>query len=102
MKTLLSIVCSLFLLPMINLKDKPFPEINYTTNQGSTFTNDDFKGKKTVVLLFHLGCPPAMGLLKDIEMMKAQSDDQTQIIGIVENTPEQIKQFNAEDKNEWS
>ena len=101
MKTMLSIALSLFFLSAVNVK-REFPEIKYTTNKGEAFTNESFMGKNTVVLLFHLGCPPAMGLIKDLESMNSQLGDSVQIIGIVENTPEQIKQFNSSEKNEWS
>ncbi len=84
------------------MKPKKFPEISYTTSEGKVFTNADFIGKETVVILFHLGCPPAMGLLKDLETLNSDTTQPRQIIGISENTRAQIEAFNSTTKNYWS
>jgi len=83
-------------------KPKKFPEINYRTSEGKEFTNKDFLGKETVVVLFHLGCPPAMALLKDLETINPGTGEYPQIIGIAENTPAQIKAFNSDGDNDWA
>lgn len=100
MSRLFYLFLPLFALLSFTSKPKKFPEIKYTTNHGTTFTNENFKGKETIVVLFHLGCPPAMALLKDLETIEKGED--VQIIGIAENSPEQIEAFNSGSENEWS
>lgn len=84
------------------MKPKKFPEISYKTLEGKEFTNKDFIGKETVVVLFHLGCPPAMALLKDLETIAPGTGEYPQIIGIAENTPSQIIAFNGDGDNSWA
>ena len=100
MSRIIYLILPLLALFSFTSKPKKFPEINYTTNQGAKFSNEDFIGKQTIVILFHLGCPPAMGLLKDLETIEKSED--VQIIGILENSQAQIAAFNSESKNEWS
>jgi thioredoxin-related protein len=96
----LTVLLCFILLSASTFKRKDFPLISYTTNQGETFSNENFKDKKTIVVLFHIGCPAAMMLLKDLESVPA--DKNLQIVGILENTPEQIRQFNDTAKTTWS
>ncbi len=96
----LTVLLCFILLSASTYKQKEFPSISYTTNQGINFSNENFKGKKTIVVLFHIGCPAAMMLLKDLEFVPA--DKNLQIVGILENTPEQIRQFNDTAKTTWS
>ena len=100
MSRIIYLILPLFALLSFTSRPKKFPEINYTTNLGTKFSNEDFKGKQTIVVLFHLGCPPAMALLKDLETIEKSGD--VQIIGILENSESQIDAFNSESKNEWS
>lgn len=78
---------------------KKFPAINYKTIGGKTITNEIFKEKKTLAVLAHLGCPPAMMLLKDLEGL---SNPGFQILVFLENSRQQILDFNAEEVNTWS
>src|SRR5688572_32726422 len=64
---LVTAICLYLLFSSFDTKPKKFPEISYVTTTGQSFTNNDFKGKNTIVVLFHLGCPPAMSVLRDIE-----------------------------------
>lgn len=80
-------------------KTKTFPAINYKTIEGKTINNDFFKEKKTLVIMAHLGCPPAMMLFRDLETL---TTDKFQVLIILENTKEQINNFNALVKNDWS
>ncbi len=79
-----------------------FPAISYETVEGRSFTNDNFKGNKSIVLLFHLGCPPAMWMLGDMAHAKLDMQDSIQIIGILENTSDQVRAFNDSLPNDWS
>ncbi len=80
-------------------KTKEFPTINYQTIDGKIITNSFFKGKRTLVIMAHLGCPPAMLLLKDLQTL---TTEKFQIIIILENTTQQVKDFNSVEKNDWS
>jgi len=80
-------------------KTKEFPVINYQTIDGKTITNSFLKGKRTLVIIAHLGCPPAMLLLKDLQTL---TTEKFQTIIILENTTQQVKDFNSVEKNDWS
>jgi hypothetical protein len=81
----------------------PFPPVQARTVGGPSFSNESFKGKKTIVLMFHLGCQEAMLLCRDLcELQSAIDTSKVQIIGIAENTAEQVTAFNSEEKNTWS
>ena len=102
MARIIQIIILFVLVSGFTNKPKKFPEISYVTNQGQNFTNTDFIGKNTIVVLFHLGCPPAMSVLRDIQVNKLAQKNDIQIVGIVENTPQQIKDFNSSADNAWS
>lgn len=102
MKNILWIAILFILFSGFSQRYKKFPAINYVTTEGKNFTNENFKGKNTVVVLFHLGCPPAMALLKDIETTDFQQNGPVEFIGILENTPGQIREFNDTKDNDWS
>lgn len=78
---------------------REFPTINYQTIDGKNITNDFFKGKKTIVILGHLGCPAAMLLLEDLNSFEPEP---FQILIFLENTHEQVMDFNSSEKNNWS
>ncbi len=80
-------------------KTKEFPAINYQTIDGKTITNDFLKGKRTIFILAHLGCPPAMLLLKDLQTLTTYK---FQTIVVLENTSQQVIDFNSVEKNDWS
>jgi thioredoxin-related protein len=52
-----------------------------------------------MVIMAHLGCPAAMLLFKDLETLKT---DQLQILIILEDSRQQVLDFNSTDKNLWS
>ena len=79
---------------------KKFPAFSYTTMEGRTITNEDIKGKRTLVITGYLGCGVAMRLMKDIEDLPDSS--RSKIIVVLGNTPGQLKEFNSVDKNKWS
>jgi len=80
-------------------KPKVFPIINYKTINGTSVTNEFFNEQKSIVILAHLGCPAAMLLSKDLEFMEAKN---IQMLMILENTLQQINDFNSPEKNDWS
>jgi hypothetical protein len=79
---------------------KKFPAFNYATVSGKPVSNDIFKGKKTIVVLAHLGCPAAMQLVQDLQSIPDTSH--YQFLFIYENTRKQILDFNSDTKNDWS
>ena len=83
-------------------KLKSFPEFSYTSAEGQTFSNKNLEGKNSIIILFHLGCPAAMYLLKDLENFNLAKNTDFQYIGILENTNEDIREFNANEKSKWS
>lgn len=101
MKSLVNIILVFSILISFSFvpKNKKFPEINYYTLDGKHITNSFFNGKKTIVIMGHLGCPSAMLLLKDIETLNV---DSVQTLTVLENTMAQVVDFNASDKNPWS
>jgi peroxiredoxin len=82
---------------------KKFPKFSYVSLNNKTIENTIFKGKKTIVVLFHIGCPPAFTLLTDLETLKKKLDSNNiQVIGIVQNTRDQLTKFNSTEQNDWS
>jgi thioredoxin-related protein len=81
------------------IKPKQFPIFNYQTIKGKEINNNYFKVKKTIVIMAHLGCPPAMLLFKDLEDIDTT---QYQFLLVLENTKMQLQEFNADEKNMWS
>lgn len=102
MTRLITAVCLFLLLSSFDTKPKKFPTVNYVTSTGEKFTNDNFKNKNTIVVLFHLGCPPAMSVLQDIERANLDESNNVEIVGVVANTPQQIRDFNSTTDNPWS
>jgi hypothetical protein len=72
--------------------NRSFPEFNFINLQHETIDNGAFKDRTTLVVLFHLGCYPAMVLLKDLEYFKKANPD-INIMCMTENTPTQLDQF---------
>jgi hypothetical protein len=77
-----------------------FPQFELNTVEGKKLNNDCFKNKKSIVILAHLGCPPAMVLLRDIQ--KRRDLFNYQLIFILENTKEQVLKFNSDIVSIWS
>lgn len=101
MKPLTAIIGLLILFGSWNY-DRNFPDFTYKTVEGKTITNDYFNNSNTLVILFHLGCPPAMFLLKDLQLMEEDKSENYKILLIAENTKSQILEFNSDEKNAWS
>ncbi len=79
-----------------SILNKPFPIINYTTLEGKLITNADLKGKNTVFVVMHIGCPAAMYMLKDMETI---NNPEVQYIILFENTKKQLLAFNESNDN---
>lgn len=79
-----------------------FPKINYTTTHGKSITNEYFNDTTTIVVHFFIGCPGAMILVKDLQILEAEGELNSQVLLIAENTDDQILQFNSDEKNMWS
>lgn len=92
---------ALFVSPeMVVKKLRVFPPFKVATIANDTLNNAYFKNKKTIVILAHLGCAPAMVLLKDIQKRSDLFDYQHLII--LENTKKQIEEFNADSASIWN
>jgi thioredoxin-related protein len=82
---------------------KKFPKFSNTTLSNKPIDNSYFINKKTVVVLFHLGCPPASVLVEDLKTLSNTLDsNQYQVLFILQNTKDQVVQYNTEEKNDWS
>jgi thioredoxin-related protein len=91
----------IFLLTLLSSfkNTKRFPEITEPCTDGRIIQADFFEGKRTLVIMAHLGCPPAMQLLKDLQ---SDSSLKFQTLLVLENSLQQVNDFNALDKNDWS
>ncbi len=99
MKYLSVLLVLLFLSPAGKI-GKTFPDINFRTTKGKEITNEYFTGKKTLVAHLHLGCPPSMVLIKDLEEL---ADENLQVLILSKNTEEQLNDFFSDkDGNTWS
>lgn len=79
-----------------------FPDFTYVSYKGRTYTEKDLRGKKTIVALFHLGCPPAMVLMNDLDSLQQSMDtSRFQILGVLENTEEHIHLFYSDSISIW-
>ena len=92
---------ALFVSPeMVVKKIRVFPPFKVATIANDTLNNAYFKNKKTIVILAHLGCAPAMVLLRDIQKRSDLFDYQHLIV--LENTKKQIEEFNADSASIWN
>jgi len=82
--------------------EKSFPKLNHKTIDGRIITNKYFAKSETIVIHFHLDCPPAMILLKDLEKLDKKELDNYQFLLILENTKKQVQDFYSEENNIWS
>lgn len=90
----------LLLLVLSSFKaNKQFPLISEPSTDGRRIGPDFFEGKRTLVIMAHLGCPPAMQLLQDLQTDSLQK---FQVLLVLENTLEQVNDFNDTEKNDWS
>lgn len=80
--------------------NRSFPKLDHQTISGEKITNDFFQGKKTLVVSAHLGCPPAMILFKDLDAFVQNTG--FQVLVILENTHQQVIDYNASEENSWS
>lgn len=78
--------------------NEEFPNFEGTTYKGKEFSNKDFLGKKTFVLMGHIECPPMLKLMVDLDSLQQVIDtSKFQIIGILENTTDHLDQFFSND-----
>lgn len=83
-----------------SFKERSFPKFSELSVNNQLITNEYFKGKRTMVLLGHLGCPGVMYQIRDYQTRKDTSD--FQVLIFLENTPDQVRQFNSDSVNSWS
>lgn len=79
-----------------------FPNISTSTLEGKEFVSTMLQGKTTVVILLHLGCPPAMNLIRDVQEATRKKIELPEIIWIFENNKEQLAEFNKDGDLIWS
>lgn len=94
-----TVVCALlfsFALP------KNFPAIDDQTMNGKAIDAAYFANKKTIVIHMFLGCPGATKAVRDIQAIQDSIPENIQILFILENTVDQIKEFNSDEENNWS
>jgi peroxiredoxin len=73
---------------------RKFPSFELKDAQDTTYTNDIFKGKKTMVVVNYLSCPYSLILMKDLDSLSAKIDTSThQIIVMLEHSERQVKEF---------
>ena len=99
MKTIRIIVLSIIFLGA-TFKPKKFPNFEYTTISSEIVNNKVFNNNRSVVIIGHIGCPPLMQFIKDTQESKV--DDSFQLIYILENTNNQIIDFNSDEMNLWA
>jgi len=81
-------------IPFNLVGQKIFHKFNYTTTQGLNLSNENLKGKTSIIVIGHLHCAALLFLLKDIQNVKI---DTIQYLLFLENTPEQFEAFNSND-----
>src|SRR5690554_4381235 len=81
---------------------KHFPTIKSQTLDGKTINANYFANKKTVVIHMYLGCPGAMNAIKDIQAVQDSIPEDIQVLFILENTADQVREFNADQKTDWT
>jgi len=77
-------------------KPNQFPTFNYKSIEGKEINNGFFLRKNTIVVMAHLGCPPTMMMLGDLEEVDSAS---FLFLLTLENTTAQVQEFNSDDKN---
>ena len=53
---------------------RKFPSFSYQDQYGNQITEARLQGKKSIVMLFHLGCPAAMNALIDLNRLQEELD----------------------------
>src|SRR5690554_3610328 len=81
---------------------KNFPAIDGQTIAGENIDATYFAGKKTIVINMFLGCHGASKAIRDIQAIQDSIPENIQILFIIENTPDQVREFNADEENNWS
>lgn len=81
---------------------KKFPILTDQTLGGKTIDAAYFANKKTIVIHMFLGCPGATKAIRDIQAIQDSIPDNIQVLFVLENTPEQVKEYNSEEENNWS
>lgn len=100
MRGLLSILSFCITCSCLNPVAGKFPQLNHMAMDGQRITNQYFEGKRTIVVLTHLGCPWSTILLSDL--LNIKRNNSVQELVIFENTAAQINAYNSELTNTWS
>lgn len=96
---LLTLITTLFSFDRL----KTFPKFSIQSYEGKLYTQEDLKGKLTLINFYHLGCPPAMVLMNDLDSLQQIIDtSKVQIIGLLENTNDHINQFYNDTSSIWN
>ena len=103
-KLMINILLNLILLintsTTSSIKPRLFPSFDYVSSNSIRITNEVFKTKNSIVVLGHIGCPAFMQFIKDTQETNVM--EQYQLIYLLENTNDQISQFNSNEENPWS
>lgn len=81
---------------------RKFPKVDSPTISGEAISAAYFERQPTMVILMHLGCPPAMVLLKDLQSLDREELNGYQVLVMLENTAGQVAAFNSPLPNDWS
>jgi hypothetical protein len=100
MKKLIFILSSLLL---VNCTlNKKFPKFDSKAYSGQELNNELFTGKKTIVIMGHIECPPMILALKDLETYQGDFDSSgVQILAFLENTEEHLDKFYQDTASIW-
>jgi len=99
-KLILTLKIFSILILYTSCKTIKFPEFNSADFNGNQISNLNFTKQNTLVILGHLGCPAFMQLLADFQSNRI--DSSYQVIVFLENTRQQLIEFNSEEVNIWS
>ena len=81
---------------------KKFPVLTDQTMNGKTIDASYFANKKTIIIHMFLGCPGATNAIRNIEAIQDSIPHNIQVLYILENTPDQVNEFNSDEENNWS
>lgn len=80
--------------------NKSFPRFNLKDSNNLEFSGEFFKGRKSVVIMGHLECPPMLQALKDFSYFSEHIDtSDLQLITILENTSDHVIEFYGDSIN---
>ena len=81
---------------------KKFPTLSDQTLDGKTIDAAYFADKKTIIIHMFLGCPGATKAVRDLQAIEDSISDNIQVLFVLENTPDQVRDFNSDEENNWS